>query len=98
VPEIDHRAGEGLERIVHPADALEGFSPGGWQMRPQGKQIIAKMASQLAPTQQSKLLVNGYTDNTPIGPGLKQLFGPTCRPVGDAAAQGNQAGGGDTGR
>src|ERR1700739_1716407 len=35
------------------------FSPGGWQMRPQGKQIIAKMASQLAPTQQSKLLVNG---------------------------------------
>jgi chemotaxis protein MotB len=48
------------------------FSPGGWQMRPQGKQIIAKMASQLAPTQQSKLLVNGYTDNAPIGPGLKQ--------------------------
>ncbi|HEY1411176.1 MAG TPA: OmpA family protein, partial [Rhodopila sp.] len=26
----------------------------------------------LAPTQQSKLLVNGYTDNSPIGPGLKQ--------------------------
>ena len=48
------------------------FSPGGWQMRPQGKQIIAKMASQLAPTQQSHLLVNGYTDNAPIGPGLKQ--------------------------
>jgi chemotaxis protein MotB len=48
------------------------FSPGGWEMRPQGKQIIAKMASQLAPTQQSKLLVNGYTDNAPIGPALKQ--------------------------
>jgi chemotaxis protein MotB len=48
------------------------FSPGGWQMRPQGKQIIAKMASHLAPTQQSKLLVNGYTDNAPIGSGLKQ--------------------------
>jgi len=47
------------------------FSPGGWEMRPQGKQIIAKMASQLAPTQQSKLLVNGYTDNAPIGPALK---------------------------
>jgi chemotaxis protein MotB len=48
------------------------FSPGGWEMRPQGKQLIARMASQLAPTQQSKLLVNGYTDNAPIGPGLKQ--------------------------
>jgi chemotaxis protein MotB len=48
------------------------FSPGGWEMRPQGKQIIAKMASQLAPTQQSKLLVNGYTDNAPIGPALQQ--------------------------
>jgi chemotaxis protein MotB len=48
------------------------FTPGGWEMRPQGKQIIAKMASQLAPTQQSKLLVKGYTDNAPIGPELKQ--------------------------
>jgi chemotaxis protein MotB len=48
------------------------FTPGGWEMRPQGKQLIAKMASQLAPTQQSHLLVNGYTDNAPIGPALKQ--------------------------
>jgi chemotaxis protein MotB len=48
------------------------FTPGGWEIRPQGKQIIAKMASQLAPTQQTPLLVNGYTDNAPIGPGLKQ--------------------------
>jgi chemotaxis protein MotB len=46
------------------------FAPGGWEMRPEGKRIIAKMASQLAPTQQSPLLVNGYTDNAPIGPGL----------------------------
>lgn len=46
------------------------FAPGGWEMNPQGKKIIAKMASQLAPTQQSPLLVNGYTDNAPIGPGL----------------------------
>jgi chemotaxis protein MotB len=48
------------------------FTPGGWEMRPQGKQIISKMASQLAPTQQAKLVVNGYTDNAPIGPALKQ--------------------------
>jgi chemotaxis protein MotB len=29
------------------------------------------MASQLAPTQQNKILVTGYTDNAPIGPELR---------------------------
>lgn len=48
------------------------FSSGGWQMSPQGQQIIARLASKLAPTQQNKILVNGYTDNTAIGPALKQ--------------------------
>jgi chemotaxis protein MotB len=48
------------------------FAPGSWRMSSQGKQIIAKMASQLAPTQQNKLVVNGYTDNAPIGPELQQ--------------------------
>ena len=27
------------------------FAPGSWEMRPDGKQVIARMASQLAPTQ-----------------------------------------------
>src|SRR5437763_1052050 len=45
------------------------FPSGGWQMSPQGQQVIAKMASQLASTQQNKILVNGYTDNAPVGPG-----------------------------
>ena len=48
------------------------FAPGSWDMSDRGKQIIASFASKLAPTQQAKLVVNGYTDNTPIGPGLKQ--------------------------
>jgi len=43
------------------------FASGSWEMAPQGKQIIAKMAAKLAPTQQSKLVVNGYTDNAPVG-------------------------------
>lgn len=38
----------------------------------EGKQIIAKLASQLAPTQRTPLLVDGYTDNAPIGQELKQ--------------------------
>ncbi|MDE2581701.1 MAG: OmpA family protein [Rhodospirillales bacterium] len=48
------------------------FAPGGWRMSARGKQIIARLAQKLAPTQQNKLLVNGYTDNTPIGPSLKR--------------------------
>jgi len=48
------------------------FASGGWQMRPQGKQIIARMAAKLAPTQQNKIIVNGYTDTAPIGPELQR--------------------------
>jgi chemotaxis protein MotB len=48
------------------------FPAAGWQMYAQGEQVIAKIASQLAPTQQNKLLVSAYTDNAPIGPGLKR--------------------------
>ena len=48
------------------------FPSGGWEMSSQGKQIISRLAEKLAPTQQNKLLVNGYTDNAPIGPGLKR--------------------------
>jgi len=46
------------------------FASGSWQMSDQGKQIIARLASKLAPDQQNHLVVNGYTDNAPIGPVL----------------------------
>jgi chemotaxis protein MotB len=48
------------------------FAPGKWEIKESGKDVIAKLASKLAPTQQNKLIVNGYTDNAPIGPGLKK--------------------------
>jgi len=48
------------------------FHPGGWEMSEEGKDVIAKFATKLAPTQQNKLLVNGYTDNAPIGRELKK--------------------------
>ena len=47
------------------------FPSGGWQMPPQAAQTIAEMAPVLAPFQQTKILVNGYTDSTPIGPELQ---------------------------
>jgi len=46
------------------------FTSGGWDMSERGKQIIANMAAKLAPTQQNKVLVSGYTDNKPVGPAL----------------------------
>jgi chemotaxis protein MotB len=48
------------------------FPSGGWEMSAPGKEIIAKFAVKLAPTQQNKLLVNGYTDNAPIGRALQK--------------------------
>ena len=46
------------------------FASGSWQISDRGKDIMAKMASQLAQYQQEHLVVNGYTDNAPIGPAL----------------------------
>ena len=48
------------------------FASGGWQMSAQGQSVIGRLASQLAPTQQNKLIVSGYTDNAPIGPALQR--------------------------
>ena len=46
------------------------FAPGSWELTPRGKDLIGSFARKLGPTQQQKLVVTGYTDNTPIGPGL----------------------------
>jgi chemotaxis protein MotB len=48
------------------------FPSGDWQMPAPAQQTIAKMVPILAPMQQTKIMVNGYTDNVPIGPGLKR--------------------------
>ena len=48
------------------------FRPGSWEISPRGKDLIAKLAPKLAPYQQNKLVVNGYTDNAPVGPALKR--------------------------
>jgi chemotaxis protein MotB len=47
------------------------FSSGGWSLSRQGTQIMARLANKLAPDQQNKLAVGGYTDNTPISPALR---------------------------
>jgi chemotaxis protein MotB len=56
--------------IKYTVDSDLLFPPGGWEMSAKGKDIIAKFAAKLAPTQEHPLLVNGYTDNAPIGKAL----------------------------
>lgn len=48
------------------------FKSGSWEMSTEGKETLGSMALKLAPTQQNKLVINGYTDNTPIGPDLEK--------------------------
>jgi chemotaxis protein MotB len=48
------------------------FRSGSWQMSTQGQEVIAKLAPRLAPFQQSKIVVNGYTDNARVGRALQQ--------------------------
>jgi chemotaxis protein MotB len=48
------------------------FPSGGWQMPATAQQTMSKMIPILAPMQQTKIMVNGYTDNVPIGPELIQ--------------------------
>jgi chemotaxis protein MotB len=48
------------------------FPSGNWQKPATAQQTIAKMVPILAPMQQTKIVVSGYTDNVPIGPGLKR--------------------------
>ena len=59
---------QGSIRYTVNSDLL--FPSGGYQMSDRGKQIIAGFAKKLAPTQQNKILVAGYTDNKPVGPAL----------------------------
>src|SRR5215470_4984930 len=61
---------QGSIRYTVNSDLL--FPSGGYQMSDRGKQIIAGFAAKLAPTQQNKILVSGYTDNRPIGPALQR--------------------------
>jgi chemotaxis protein MotB len=46
------------------------FPSGDWQMPVEAQRSLSKIVPILAPKQQTKLKVNGYTDNVPIGPGL----------------------------
>ena len=48
------------------------FPSGSWQLSDAGKDIVAKMAKILAPEQEEKIMVTGYTDDVPVSAALRQ--------------------------
>ena len=50
------------------------FTEGGWTLNAKGEAALAKIAPTLAALQGQQIVVEGYTDNVPIGPELKARF------------------------
>jgi chemotaxis protein MotB len=50
------------------------FSEGGWTLSPKGEAALAKIAPTLAGLKGQQIVVEGFTDNEPIGPALKARF------------------------
>lgn len=48
------------------------FPEGGWQLNSQAKAMLSKIVPTLVGLQQTRIVVDGYTDDVPIGPELKQ--------------------------
>jgi chemotaxis protein MotB len=50
------------------------FPEGGWTLNAKGEAALAKIAPTLAALQGQQIVVEGFTDNVPIGPALKARF------------------------
>lgn len=50
------------------------FAEGGWQLSRKGEETLAKMVPTLSGLKNQRIVVEGFTDNVPIGPALKQRF------------------------
>jgi len=59
------------EAVKYTVNSDLAFASGSWQLSAAGKDIIAKMAKVLAPDQEDRIMVTGYTDDTPVGAGLR---------------------------
>ena len=49
------------------------FPEGGWQINEKARMTLAKLVPSLRGLQQTRIVVDGYTDNVPIGPELRRL-------------------------
>src|SRR5262245_55562009 len=50
------------------------FPEGGWELHRQGEATLAKIIPTLQSLQNQRIVVEGFTDNVPIGPELRNRF------------------------
>ncbi|MDM0020894.1 OmpA/MotB family protein [Variovorax saccharolyticus] len=50
------------------------FPEGGWSLSPRGEQALGKIAPTLSDLKGQQIVVQGFTDNVPIGPELRGRF------------------------
>lgn len=50
------------------------FTEGGWQISPKGEETLNKILPTLTKVTSGRIVVEGYTDNVPIGPALRARF------------------------
>jgi len=50
------------------------FPEGGWQLSRKGEETLAKIIPTLSGLKNQRVVVEGFTDNVPIGPALKTRF------------------------
>jgi chemotaxis protein MotB len=50
------------------------FGEGGWTLNAKGEAALTKIAPTLAGLKDQQIVVEGHTDNVPIGPALKERF------------------------
>lgn len=50
------------------------FAEGGWQISRKGEETLDKIVPTLSKLKSGRIVVEGYTDNVPIGPALKARF------------------------
>jgi chemotaxis protein MotB len=58
------------QKWVEAADML--FPSGGWQLTPEGKTALDQLVLHLVNLKDAKIVVYGYTDDSPVGPELQR--------------------------
>jgi chemotaxis protein MotB len=58
------------QKWVEAADML--FPAGGWQLTPEGQTALDQLVLHLVNLNDAKIVVYGYTDDTPVGPELQR--------------------------
>ena len=67
---VDVTKHDGSVVITSSADYM--YPSGGWQLKPDAP-VLSKMVPTLSKLHNTKILISGYTDNTPVGPQLQSM-------------------------